>query len=348
MGNDFGNVDSYDYYQYEPFMPIFFKPKIDDETKNENNKESTINSKYLQKKSSTSSLSEFEDSFSASRKSTLDEEDLEQKIINSKKIKTYRKDKFKKIFKNLKNSPIFDLKNEIKNMDENDYYLNFDENDDIRKNYYTKLIYKNKWSPGIKSKTHNNIFIFDWDDTLLPTTFLTQQEILNEEYLPEEYEEIFSILEESIINLLNLCINKGDVYIITNSSIGWVEFSANKYYPNINDILNKIHIISARNEYEDAYPGETKIWKEKTFLSLKEKINLNLPTNMVCFGDSIVELEAGKKLASKINNSFIKTIKFKQGPEPEDIIRQLNLLENKFNYIYSQARNLSIKIDQKK
>ena len=69
---------------------------------------------------------------------------------------------------------------------------------------------------------------------------------------------------------------------------------------------------------------------------------------MVCFGDSIVELEAGKKLASKINNSFIKTIKFKQGPEPEDIIRQLNLLENKFNYIYSQARNLSIKIDQKK
>ena len=147
--------------------------------------------------------------------------------------------------------------------------------------------------------------------------------------------------------MLELAINKGDVYIITNSSIGWVEFSAKKYFPNVTKILNKITVISARSEYEDAYPGETKLWKEKAFLSLKKKLDLKLPSNIICFGDSIVELEAGKNLASKVNNSFIKTIKFQQNPEPEDLIKQLGLIIKKFDYIYSKAKNLSIKIDQK-
>ena len=74
---------------------------------------------------------------------------------------------------------------------------------------------------------------------------------------------------------------------------------------------------------------------------------MNFPTNIICFGDSTAELEAGKKLASKINNSFIKTIKFKEKPETEDIIRQLNLISNKFDYIYSSVKNLSLCLDIK-
>ena len=61
-------------------------------------------------------------------------------------------------------------------------------------------------------KTHNNLFIFDWDNTLFPTTFLTKEEIIDNN-LPEKYIEIFSILEKSIIKIFNLAIDKGDVYI---------------------------------------------------------------------------------------------------------------------------------------
>jgi hypothetical protein len=326
MGNNYGNLDSYDYYQYEPFIPIFFTPK-DEESKKEE--------------------SELYSSDSLTRKSTLDEEENEKKIEFKKKFKLERDDKFKKIFKKLENSPIFEFKDSLSKYDENDYYLNFEENDNIRKSYYSKLIYKNIWTPGMKAKSHNSIFIFDWDDTILPTTFLTQEDIINDEYLPEEFAEIFSILEKNIIKVLELAINKGDVYIITNSSIGWVEFSAKKYFPNMAKILTKIKVISARSEYEDAYPGETKLWKEKAFLNLKKKIDLKLPSNIICFGDSIVELEAGKTLASKVNNSFIKTIKFQQNPEPEDLIKQIGLIIKKFDYIYSRAKNLSVRIDQK-
>ena len=333
MGTDYG---PYNLYQNEPSIPIYFAPKIEDDNK----KESSNNSIYSKRKTSYSSMAESE-----SRKSTFDEEDA----VNEKKLKKSKSDKnldkFTKIFKNLRNSPLF-LKNESYILCEEDYYLNFDESENIRRNYFSKLIYKNIWTPGQKPKTHNNLFIFDWDNTLFPTSFLTKEELIDVD-LPEEYKDIFSILEKAIINIFNLAIDKGDVYIITNSSIGWVEFSVNKYFPNFEKLLNKIHIISARNEYENIYPGEPKIWKQNCFLNLKKQINLNLPTNIICFGDSLVELDAGKKLASKINNSFIKTLKFQEIPEPADIIKQLNLIFNKFDYIYSKAKNLSIRIDKK-
>ena len=332
MGINYGNSDSYDPFHYEPFIPIFFAPKIENDKKN-----------ILNKKDSISSSSESE---ASTRKSTLNDEEIEDdKTFKNKESK--KLDKFTNIFKKLKNSPIFHSKNEINILDEDDYYLNFDENENIRKNYFSKLIYKNIWTPGEKSKFNNNLSIFDWDDTLFPTSFLVQEDIINDENLPEEYIDIISILEEAIIKVINFALNKGDVYIITNSSIGWVEFSTNKYYPNLKKYLDKIHIISARNEYENAYPGEVRLWKDKTFLSLKNKINLNIPTNIICFGDSIVELEAGKNLASKINNSFIKTIKFKERPEPQYMIKEINLINNRLDYIYSAARNISIKIEKK-
>ena len=330
MGTNYTNIDSYDIYQYEPFIPIYFAPKIEEKKDKDSNLNSTCSNRKI---SSFSSQSECR-----TRKSTLDDEEEKK---NNENIDVSA---FTEIFKD---SPFFDSKNEAGILNPDEYYLNFDENENIRKSYYFKLIYKNIWINWRKNKSHNNLFIFDWDDTLLPTYFLEEEKIEKEDDLPEEYKEIFSILEKAIIKLINFAIDKGDVYIITNSSIGWVEFSTNKYFPNFKHYLDKIHIISARNEYENAYPGEAKLWKNKAFLTLKDKINKNIPTNIICFGDSIVELEAGKKLASKINNSFIKTIKLKEKPDPADIINQLNLIIKKIDYIYSSARNMSIRIDKK-
>jgi hypothetical protein len=165
--------------------------------------------------------------------------------------------------------------------------------------------------------------------------------------LSEELKCLFSILEEKIIKILNLSINKGNVYIITNSSMSWFIHSSEKFFPNLSSILDKIKIISARDEYENIYPRDSKIWKQKAFNNLENEIDNKLPTNMICFGDSLNELEAGKNFASHLRDSFVKTIKFKEKPEIEDIIKQLNLIENKLNFIYSKAKNLSIVVEQK-
>ena len=113
-------------------------------------------------------------------------------------------------------------------------------------------------------------------------------------------------------------------------------------------LLSKIKIISARDEYEKKFPGETMKWKIEAFLNLQKHINPNLVTNLLCFGDSIFEIKAGKILASKFREAFIKTIKFKEAPKLDDILKQLTLVTKKFDYIYSSIKNMTIKVERKK
>ena len=144
MGTDYGNMDSYNLF-HDPSIPIYFAPKIEDDNKNKSSQ------KIIDIKRKTSYSS---DSDSVTPKSTVDEEE-----VNLKKSKNKTVDKFADIFQNLRHSPLF-IKNELTFSDEDDYYLIYNESDNIRKEYYSKLIYKNIWTPGQKSKTHNNLFIF--------------------------------------------------------------------------------------------------------------------------------------------------------------------------------------------
>ena len=180
---------------------------------------------------------------------------------------------------------------------------------------------------------------------MLPTYYLSQEDIIDEDYLPSEYLEIFSLLDISIYKLLKKSLEKGFVNIITNSSYGWVEHSANKYFPSLTKLFKYINVISAKNAYQDEYPDDSKMWKYKACLSLKEKINPNLTTNIICFGDLNSDLDVGKNLAREIGNCCIKTIKFKERPEPDDIFKQINLILTKFNYIFSKPKNVSIVLD---
>jgi hypothetical protein len=337
MGIDYENIHKYNYNQYDNFIPIMFFNK-----KEEKDNDLIIEKKLPEKK--LSKINNLENSiYSHSRRSTIDYEEE----VKSDKNCLNKNDNLESIFKNPNNSAFFQNKKEINLFLEGEYCLNVNEKENIRKSYYSKLIYKKIWIPGSKSKTHNSLFIYDWDDTFLPTSYLIREDMVDKIELSDELKYLFFILEEIIINILNLSINKGKVYIITNSSKSWFYFSSGKYFPNLDSLLNRIKIISARDEYEDLYPGDTKIWKQKAFLHLKNEINDNLPSNIICFGDSSNELEAGKIFASHLSDSFIKTVKFKEKPEVEDLIKQLNLIVDKFDFIYSKAKNLSIKVEQR-
>ena len=232
-----------------------------------------------------------------------------------------------------------------------DYELNYYSRSaqDIRNSYIQKLVCKALYLPNNKPKTHNSLIIFDWDDTLLPTTFLTQGGIFNENIIiTENDQKKIEKLENSALKLLNMALTKGDVYIITNAGVGWVEYSAQKFYPSVFEILPKIQIISARGEWEKDYPGDSRKWKIQTFLSLKDKLDTKLVTNIICLGDSLFEIEAGRVLANSFKEAFVKTIKFKEGPKLEELNKQLMLVENQFNSICSAVKNLTIRVEKKK
>ena len=231
-----------------------------------------------------------------------------------------------------------------------DYELNiYKSGNEIRQSYISKLITKNIWNPSMKPKQHNSIIIYDWDDTLLPTSFITPNGVFDEEMtLSESDKEKFLKIEQCVFLLLTESIEKGNVYIITNAGKGWVEYSAKRFYPSIIELLPKIEIISARGEYEKLYPGNSRQWKIQAFLNLLKNVNIKLVTNIICIGDSLFEMEAGRILASKFTEAFIKTIKFREAPKLDELIKQLKLVCLQFGSIYSSIKNLTIRVEKKR
>ena len=53
--------------------------------------------------------------------------------------------------------------------------------------------------------------------------------------------------------------------IITNSDEGWVNYSAERYLPNLISVLKNYRIISARTRYEKFYPNQPLCWKAAAF-----------------------------------------------------------------------------------
>lgn len=225
----------------------------------------------------------------------------------------------------------------------------------IRYSYIQKLVSKKYYLPKNNSRKniYNSLIIFDWDDTLFPTSFLAKIGYFSENIflVEKEQEKIIKKLEQiekKIIELINISLTKGEVYIITNAAFGWVEYTSKKFYPNFYKMLDKIKIISARRECENTFPNEVQEWKMQTFLNLRKNFDNNLVTNIICLGDSMLEIEAGRFLANHFQEAFIKTVKFKENPKLDEVYKQLILVIKQFNLIHSSIKSLIVRVEKRK
>ena len=48
----------------------------------------------------------------------------------------------------------------------------------------------------------------------------------------------------------------------------------------------------------------------------------------------------------EFNQAIIKTIKFREGPKPEELLKQQDLVNEKFEQIYMSVRNLTIRLEK--
>jgi hypothetical protein len=220
---------------------------------------------------------------------------------------------------------------------------------ELRNSFYTKLISKNLGKIN-KSKNYNSIFIFDWDDTLFFTSVLTPNGYYQEKNIKlgrRDYDKISSI-EYSVKEILTFALKKGNVFIITNSHKKWVEISIEKYYPLIKPLMDKIIIISARENYEKLYPSNSKMWKFLTYYNIKNHFDCTLLTNIICVGDNENDLEAGISLGKCFNKSYVKTVKLRENPNLEELNKQLILVNSQLLKIYLFVKDINIKVQSKK
>jgi hypothetical protein len=79
-------------------------------------------------------------------------------------------------------------------------------------------------------------------------------------------------------------------------------FLSFRYLPNTNTFFEeeKIPIVSARHLFGQEYPEEYGKWKMEAFKQLISdfKLNRSIVTNLLCIGDSMLEMDA----ATNLNN----------------------------------------------
>jgi len=218
----------------------------------------------------------------------------------------------------------------------------------FRNDYINKLANMKIIRPQAQSKPHQTLVIFDWDDTLFPTSFLNRvgfDKVQSEAKLQNALNRI----DKCVSKLLSKAVRFGRTCIITNASKNWVETSSETYLPLTFRFLQKngIAVISARSKYEKQFPNEPKRWKHEAFLELKESLEGSVLTNLICIGDSTLELEAAQHVCSGLGQAILKTIKFKEGPRMEELIKQQEVVLEKFDQIYMTLRSLTIKVEKK-
>jgi len=61
----------------------------------------------------------------------------------------------------------------------------------------------------------------------------------------------------------------------------------------------------------------------------------------------MMEMEAAQQLAMRFDKALIKTVKFREFPKPNELLKQLNLVIMKFDDIVNNVRNLTIRLEKK-
>ena len=149
-------------------------------------------------------------------------------------------------------------------------------NVDAKYSSYTSSDKLKQQSPNTADK--ETIIVFDWDDTLLASSFLSSKgyRLDTDKSKLADVEAGLRDLEQAIIAVVTLALQYGEVHIVTNAETGWVQLSAAKFIPAVVPLLHRVSILSARSTYEGRYPDAPLKWKYDTASNTALRCNLSL------------------------------------------------------------------------
>ena len=147
-----------------------------------------------------------------------------------------------------------------------------------------------------------SLVVFDYDDTLFPTTYMQHHQNLNRRDL--------QVLDRMIVQLIHtIKLAKHTIIIISNGSQAWINESMSTFLPNFNNFIknNNIRIISARDMYEKSRVQYDN-WKKFTMIGtciLPEYSNIQ---SLIGIGDSLIDQNAVRDAAAVLGKPmhFIK------------------------------------------
>lgn len=191
---------------------------------------------------------------------------------------------------------------------------------------------------------NTTLIIIDWDDTLFPTSWAVKNSIdLTKLNTYKSYSKsFFDKLDTQLYSLLKNILLCGDVLIITNAMISWVNTSLT-VLPKTKKLIKHIELISAREKYQNSVIMDN--WKKHTFLDEINKRHTQY-NNIISIGDAEYEYNALINLykESNIKHKYLKAIRFLKTTNNNTFIEQLVLLQQNITYICTLTRHTDIVI----
>lgn len=189
----------------------------------------------------------------------------------------------------------------------------------------------------------NTLIIFDWDDTLFPTTWAVKNGInLTDDSLKKKFTIFFLELDDILFKLLNNLNEYGNIIIVTNALPIWVKTSSS-LLPKTYELMSKLKILSARKDYRN-YSANIMDWKKMAFKNVVSNMPSNKILNIISVGDAEYEYRALIDLYNKTNNNkILKSIKLMDHPTQETLIDQLEVLSNAIPNICTMKKHLDLK-----
>jgi len=199
------------------------------------------------------------------------------------------------------------------------------------------------WNHPKSSKT---VIFWDWDDTLLCSSYLVREGHMNNPNYspPEALERQLLALETSVRSVLERAMQFGDVHVVTNAEMGWVQLSAQKYMPGLLPLLQKLPVLSARTTFQDTFPDSPLKWK---FCAFQQQLapfmsNIHSYKNVLSFGDSHVEREAVRAATRGCPRTRTKIVKFAERPSILQLQHQIDLIYWCFQSIHDHGDDLDL------
>lgn len=217
------------------------------------------------------------------------------------------------------------------------------------------------------------VVVFDWDDTLCPSTWLHAQNLLpkyrgHQIHMAESQRQILSLIAANVVRLLTKAVSYGPVFVVTAAEYGWVELSCALYLPMVQEILqmSDIHIVSARSWYEQTFGigGDSSSWKHEVMQLIARKcfgnssaahiqdqqqlqqsiMDQEIYFNFLSIGDSMAERDACHSAVDLVPCTFAKTLKFVEHPSSEEIVQQVELTHDSFEQMCGWGASLDLRL----
>ncbi|KAF4689125.1 hypothetical protein FOZ63_032457 [Perkinsus olseni] len=172
-----------------------------------------------------------------------------------------------------------------------------------------------------------SLFIFDWDDTLFPTTAFLEQSTLDEAEADKAEAAFLSCLEAAgkVLREAVDMSRGGKVHIVTAADPAWVYKCARR---SSSGILPLIGGINPRVEVKSTIGLASKARSMARALESRRQRVDEGHVSLVLVGNSRCDLNPARLLSRLLPRSYVKCVKMKSVPSVDDLSKQLSKLRS--------------------